>query len=260
MTSSPSNNETTELNNTQTHTHSYPDLILTRYLYNKDNIAPCLTNAILSHNIDESLFWGFELLLSGFETDAFYMLGVIYRTHFEQCNPDLVKYISYVIDKWLENVYTIEYVLITIILNLTCRECNVCKESPLKICIPVDDIPKYMTQYEYKYDSSIPSNKILQHVCKYSLILGHDDDDDITKREMREDLYEKYNTSWLYYACKSPLWETRVTEYGGIINHDSRTVTFDSDESQDKFYEKYGYDPDEQSIQLQEKCLGVKKV
>jgi len=231
---------------------------LTRFLYNKNKIAHALTNSILSHDVDTSLFWAFELLCSGFETDVFHILGMIYSIHYESGNPKLLKYIHGVIDKWEQNTYPIEYVLIHVVLNLTCRECNPPTESPLKIHVPIEELPKYLEKYaNVEPPAHIRPNKVLLVSCKYSLLI----DDDVVDIDENDAVacYEKYiSSNWLYYASKSPLWEKRIASYGGTINDTTCMVSFTNEENEEKFYEKYDYEPDEQPIDIQEKCLGIK--
>ena len=234
------------------------ELIFTRFLYNKDKIANALTQSILTHNIDESLFWAFELLSSGFETDVFYILGMVYSVHYESGNPKLVNYIHGIIDKWQQHLYPIEYVLIHVVLNLTCRECNPQTESPLKIHVSMEELPKYLEKYAC-VDPPIHErpNKMLSVLCKYSLLIDEHIVDSSTEADVY--CYEKYTAAnWLYYASKSPLWQTRIASYGGTINDTTYNVDFACDDQEEKFYEKYGYEPDEQPIEIQEKCLGIK--
>jgi hypothetical protein len=232
------------------------EFVLTRYLYNKNKIANALTDSILCHNVDESLFWAFELLFSGFETEVFYILGTIYRVHYETGNPELVNYIHNMISKWEKHVYPIEYVLLHVVLNLVCRECNPKKESPLKVHVPTEELPKYIEKYANPIiaNSNLRPNKILQTTCKYSLFKENCESYEPNNQEC----YTKYTTNWLYYAAKSPLWKDRIDAHGGSINETTHKIIFADEGDEEKFYEKYEYEPDEQPIQIQEKCLGIK--
>lgn len=231
------------------------ELILTRYLYNKDKIAPALTNAILKHNIEESLFWAFELFYSGFNTEVFYILGMIYRMYYETGNPNLVDFIRQLVDK-SESIYPLDHVLLNIVLNLVCRECNPIKESPLRIWVSLDELPKYIEKYANIIESPpCISTQILSAACKYSLLSSADDTDSVNQPNdvIQSENYKNY---WLYYANRSPIWKERILEHGGVIDDLTCKITFPDETHEYLFYEKYGYEPDEQSIDIQQKCLG----
>ena len=67
-----------------------------------------------------------------------------------------------------------------------------------------------------------------------------------------------HRDDWLYYASFSPIWLKRIEQYAGVVNHVEKTVDFGSkycpideaDEMMERFYEQYGYDLDEQSMNL----------
>lgn len=64
--------------------------------------------------------------------------------------------------------------------------------------------------------------------------------------------YKKENWyNWEYYASFMPIWEKRIKQFRGIICHDSKKVVFENDDDYEGFYELYGYDFDEQSVQIQ---------
>ena len=58
---------------------------------------------------------------------------------------------------------------------------------------------------------------------------------------------------WLYYASFSPVWNTRISKFHGIVDHTTRKVDFENDDYFEDFYENYGYEPDEQSCEVQNK-------
>jgi len=58
---------------------------------------------------------------------------------------------------------------------------------------------------------------------------------------------------WEYYAYNNPVWNERFRIFKGIINNVTNEVDFKNDTFQDKFYDKYGYEPDEQSREVQDK-------
>lgn len=67
--------------------------------------------------------------------------------------------------------------------------------------------------------------------------------------------YKKENYNWEYYASFTPLWKERILAYKGSINDKSKYIEFDDDENLELFYERYGYELDEQSKEVQEYSL-----
>jgi len=72
-----------------------------------------------------------------------------------------------------------------------------------------------------------------------------------------EDIVTAYRDNWLYAASFSPLWLARIQGNNGQINEETREVTFKDDESLEQFYEKYGLEPDEQRLEIQQKSTGA---
>ena len=46
------------------------DVVYTRYLYNKNEVRQNLFVSLLESNMEQALFWLFELYYSGFEEDT----------------------------------------------------------------------------------------------------------------------------------------------------------------------------------------------
>ena len=67
------------------------------------------------------------------------------------------------------------------------------------------------------------------------------------------DIKHLYWYHWEYYAYKSPLWKSRFNKYNVKIVENNKTVKFADDDEYEEFYEEYGYEPDEQSKEVQEK-------
>ena len=67
-----------------------------------------------------------------------------------------------------------------------------------------------------------------------------------------EERNPKIMDNWLYYASFSPIWRARIN---GTINHEKKQIEFSNIDNEESFYEKYNYDPDEQSAELQQKCI-----
>ena len=73
------------------------------------------------------------------------------------------------------------------------------------------------------------------------------------KRET-QDIKTAYYYNWLYYASFSPLWRTRILKHNGVIDQKNHKVEFDDDDI-DGFYDDYGYEPDEQTLEVENKTI-----
>ena len=63
---------------------------------------------------------------------------------------------------------------------------------------------------------------------------------------------------WEYFASFSPLWRGRFDKYELNIDHENKIINFINDEDCEEYYEAYGYEPDEQSKEVQE--LSTKEI
>ena len=73
------------------------------------------------------------------------------------------------------------------------------------------------------------------------------------KRET-QNIKTAYYYDWLYYASYSPLWKSRILKHNGVIDQNNHKVEFDDDDI-DEFYDNYGYEPDEQSTEVENKTI-----
>jgi hypothetical protein len=73
------------------------------------------------------------------------------------------------------------------------------------------------------------------------------------KRET-QNIKTAYYYDWLYYASYSPLWKSRILKHNGVIDQNNHKVEFD-DNDIDEFYDNYGYEPDEQSTEVENKTI-----
>jgi hypothetical protein len=239
-----------------------PTLILTRYLYIKQEVLASLAISLIESNLDESLFWAYELYYSGFEKECMDFLISIYHEWYVSKNPRLAKFLNTQYKKWSESKEV--YRLATLIRNFMNREFviskgefgdglltngDACKneyapDNGFYIQLDESEITKYKTAEKEKEEQPY---RVLQRGCRFNIRnyansifgCGHAD---ISK----EDLYLIYRNQWLYYASFSPIWYDRIETYGGYIHHELKAVTFVNEDDEDEFYDEYGYNPDEQ--------------
>lgn len=116
------------------------------------------------------------------------------------------------------------------------------------------DLNKQGSHSKTPYLSILPAYKILQLACIYSI----DEEDYLSLFHLKREKYNitnSYRENWEYYASFSPLWQERILKYNGKIDHNNKQIIFDTDDNQELFYEHYGLEPDEQSLQTQDKLL-----
>ena len=115
--------------------------------------------------------------------------------------------------------------------------------------------PNEIDRYKTINSSKIHPYKVLPIVCEFSIdaynylslfdIIRHNDPKPM----------DKYHYKWLYYASQSPIWADRIQHFNGSINHASKLVEFSNEDDNDLFYDTYGYEPDEQRIEIQHRNI-----
>ena len=68
-------------------------------------------------------------------------------------------------------------------------------------------------------------------------------------------LWEATWYHWMYYSYNCPLWNKRINEFHGVLNHNEKEIIFPDDDIQEEFYQKYGLEPDEQPKEIQEMSI-----
>jgi len=72
----------------------------------------------------------------------------------------------------------------------------------------------------------------------------------------QKDLKNKWLNNWLFYASFSSIWFNRIKIYDGNINYTTKKIDFNNEDLMEEFYSQYDYEPDEQSIYIQDKAIG----
>ena len=256
------------------------EIVLTRYLYNKPRVIESLEEAINAKEYELALYWAYEIYYSGFEDEVIQFLIAFVETRFTHH----VKLCAYIRKKCNECAQTYDVckesginnslcilskdatIVATIIKNMFMK--NYTKpetNKPRFIAIKKDQIEKYNTVEPMQY---IPLNGIIDgvypnsnvHLCKWkhlSIVCEKAVHTiQMTKKEERG-LLNIFRHNWIFYASRSPIWKTRILEYHGKIDGRKKTVEFENDDDLDGFCDTYDYEPDEQSIYTQKKCMGI---
>lgn len=63
--------------------------------------------------------------------------------------------------------------------------------------------------------------------------------------------------NWLYYASFSPVWKDRIKKYTGVIDMETQSVLFPNEDIGETFYENFNYEPDEQTLEVQNHTIKI---
>lgn len=247
--------------------------LFTRYLYYINDVVISMIFCILKKDIEQSLFWGYELYFSGFQYELIEILLLLYKDFYEIYeNNKIKKFIENKANEWKKD-NSKDYIIAILIHNILYRDSPIIdlkkgkksvekgKKKTIYIIYNNNEIQKYrtiITQYR--------AYNILRKVCKYSIILNVDslflsiECDFIKpflKRIPKNQLLENYFYHWEYYAFFTPVWKERIQKMGGIPDYINKKIIFQNEELEDMFYEIYGYEPDEQPIEITKSTIGV---
>jgi hypothetical protein len=227
------------------------EIVFTRYLYNKELVLQSLEKTIIEGLYDESLFWGYELYFSGFESEVFNKCFGVFNTYYYNYKK-LGKFFLKKKKEWnSSNEGLKDEILAILIKNMCMRKRDLNKEEPKREMYVIVD----STQVDcFRTRSIKPAWKTLPLLCKYDLRVSNET---LHENEMAKRL-EILREDWLFYASYSPVWKTRILENRGQMNIAEKKVSFKNDDCLEVFYENYGFEPDEQSLELQNRCLGIK--
>lgn len=234
--------------------------ILTRYLYSFVEAKQSLVLCILKQDFEGALYWGYELYFSGFDEEIFDFCCEM-TEEFYRKKVSMKKQIMIEKSKWIKN--TDNDILLGNCIAILCNNApNIasfiksyfgvnCKKDEQNTMDEVDN--KYSMNEELLVplltfqDHSLFPYKVLKKVQTRSPVRHYRD---LFRTIIPENDNEIRSEKWLYYASRSPLWYERIIRFKGIIDEENKTVSFDNDNF-DEFYNHWGYEPDEQSKEIQ---------
>ena len=245
---------------------TYHSLVLTRYLYNKEKVLEKLEECVLSGKEDEAYFWAYELYFSFLEDELFERIFSILKIHYPNY-PKLYKYLFKKYGEWkieldkkmnknIERSEILEdnlnMIIAVFIQNIIIRK----RENPepktqLYIIIPLDSV--FLNNY--KTNLIQPVRKTLQMNCKYSLVSNEEKGKNPEIKNIQ--ILREITDHWLYYASRCPLWRERICRLGGSIIDEEKMIIFENDDLLEGFYDKYGFEMDEQILLIQRGCIGI---
>jgi len=331
-------------------------IIFTRYLYIKEEVELALIFSIINKDEERSLFWSFELYMSGFKKSFTNLIIMIYNDFYSLINERLGKklieytnalmkyndlnmiiiiienlivnkidyavfYIRNLGDVLYKNVSEISIIEIDSIIKNVIMEMNIINIERFLICVINNDISLeeikallssllskkekkikkisgrleliifVLREFVNKYHKSLKSCMIIENkrftgeyiiddmnsinyskymnieekeikpynILKNKCIYGTNDHDEMSLfnlQRYKTNIKEIYWYKWLYYCINCRLWFDRINLYKIFINDEKEEICFEDDESLELFYDKYGYEPDEQSKKIQDKSIG----
>ena len=254
-------------------TEQFP-LVLTRYLYIKEDVLMSLLISILEKEYDESLFWASELYFSGYEQETVEYIYAIYMNLFYSKNPKLKRIMKVGLERYDKGIH----IIASLLLNLTSKARSFTlqyfiskqteedimedvkpkleeiknKETKIIIFSDVDQSTKYD-----KYVGEIQQRLVLENACKYKVRREWADVFECHYKDMTyNEIFDLHVSNWLYYASFSPIWKERIDKFKGKIESTLNKVEFENEEYFEEFHEKYEYDIDEQPVVVQNKIFG----
>jgi hypothetical protein len=243
------------------------DLEFTRYLYSKIEVKQSMLLAMLEHNSDEALFWAYELYFSGPSDACFEYAANIYEDIYSFDNPSLRPKIQQLWDEWVDDNNK-HWILGTIIMTLASRNyrLSIFMETYFGVkCI--DQQPDRQTsnlivylkeKHIEKYKTIVPDipRNYLKLGCKYPI---RKESNELFATDPSE-FENEFRYHWLYYCKNTPFWYEKINECNGEHCDETKTIKFPDDDFQDKFYDAWGIEPDEQPREFIERCIGKKDV
>lgn len=203
-----------------------PTMFLTRYLYDKVKVEETLYHTILQRDFTQSAFWAYELYFSGFEEEIVEQLNKIYRDRFEKNHRKLGLYFQ----KKQAELKGKPELIATLLKNLM-KNPDVPESPGVKF---VNVKPHHIESFRTKEPKGSRWN-FLREVCLYG-VLGKCSQEDRLK----------YRQDWLSCVVQTPVWRERMKGYENW-----------TEDEEEEFHNRWDYEPDEQPLIVQERCMGV---
>lgn len=205
----------------------------------KNNDFRSISNWLLNENKKMDLLDIYEIIL-----DEFAKLGI--KLVKSKLLKDFQK-----INLKMELITNVKIILLAKIMSLFAKKEKLKMGRSIYITVTEEEIDSFKTiSHEKSYN-------VLKTACTVCI----DEFNFLSLFKLKRRKYkikDKYWYNWLYHASFSPVWSKRIQEFGGFPDYINQIIVFKEDPSDDlmqKFYSKYGYEPDEQSLEVQNKNI-----
>ena len=108
-------------------------------------------------------------------------------------------------------------------------------------------LEKDCKKYKTRPIIDMKSWKIPENECIYKIQVPPN------KPLLNIDIYQ----NWLYYCYNTPIWKKRIERYLGYLHND--VIHFDCEDDEERFYNMYDLEPDEQKLQVLQNWFGEQK-
>jgi hypothetical protein len=216
----------------------------TRYLYERHQVEYSLQCALLAKCREEALYWAYELYHSGFQDDVWHWVRNVYVEFYEEYNPKLKAMLDKYYMEWKE---TNNPLLIgTVVGTLAIK-----KSRPEHSDVDKKFIVLYREDRHQTQEVQGKARNYLQQVTQFPIRKEAKDLAKYVLGIMPEIVREAYlGMDWLYYCAGTPIWASRIQEGKGIVDDLEKRVAFKSDDDLEAFYERWGFEPDEQCAEM----------
>jgi hypothetical protein len=234
----------------------------TRYLYEYHQVKYSLLFALLAKSREEALFWVYELYHSGFREPVWYWVRDIYVDYYEETHPSFKAKIDTWFLEWQESedAKNAEHEVvgvrgfageISLAQRRESRKSNACLIGTIVGTLAIMNNSREGKQFIilYKEDRHQTIDVVgkprhyLKQVSQFPI-----------RREVKDvlgEVREAYlGENWLYYCAETPIWESRILEGGGVVDYLGKRVAFGNDDLLEAFYERWGFEPDEQCAEM----------
>ena len=213
------------------------------------DVYASLLDAIQYKKRDEALFWAYELYYSGFENELVRFL----EKYIQQItlSKQIKRFIETKINAW--SVHKKDPWIATIVVNIMAHKTNGKRRTESFKIIFIhycdEDIEEFQT---VETNRNMTHWKVLRTACLYPSKKDYMD----KHHHTREEYIKFFRGNWEYYVYFTPVWKQRIEKYGGEPDHESRKIVWTKkEEITEMFYERFGYEPDEQPIEIFNKLI-----
>jgi hypothetical protein len=124
------------------------------------------------------------------------------------------------------------------------------KKRNLYVAVDPELVEKY-ANVEVDYPSEDPY-KVFKRVVQYSP--NDHNVMSVFKPAHSDDVLALYRSGWVSVAFRTtPLWSLRIQTYGGSLDPATQKIVWENDDKEEEFYQRYWYDTDEHSREIQER-------
>ena len=218
--------------------------VFTRYLYERLHVKYSLQWALVEKKREEALFWAYELYHSGFSEMVWQWIRELYERYYEDYNPRFSPQLDRMYLQWKETGNAC--LLGTVVGTLAIRDTKDLGKEKRERFIVLYKEDRHQTQ-----DVVGKARNYLKQVTQYPIRPQSkymaESFDGLVSSKVRE---AYLGMDWLYYCAGTPVWASRIREGRGVVDDLGKRVAFESDDDLEAFYERWGFEPDEQCAEM----------